>query len=224
MIRHTTDRSPGGNALEAQRQLGCGALARLLALVVCAFGVVGCQKPFDVNVATEKPLKIDLSMDVHVYQHGGSSASATAVQSNESGSAASSGSANGADKKKNDPEVANYLKVMERRRNRMAEIQNLKNNRFVGENRFGLLSLRTMPEGEGWDSQYIKKTLAEENDDRTFLIEHEALKKEKSIEQIQAQQWQHAQRKAHPGEWIESPVENQPGVFQWVQKETPTGE
>ena len=41
-----------------------------LATISVATGLVSCVKPFEVNVNTPEPIKVDLSMDVNVYQHG----------------------------------------------------------------------------------------------------------------------------------------------------------
>ena len=51
--------------------------------------------------------------------------------------------------------------AQDRRRARMAEIQNLKNGRVVGENRHGLLSLVQAPPGEYGD--YVRRTVEAEN-------------------------------------------------------------
>ena len=77
--------------------------------------LTSCVPTFDVDVNTPEPIKVDLSMDVHVYQHGGS------------------------DKEKSEKQ-ASYRATMDSRRDRMAEIQELKNNRFVGENFSAALS------------------------------------------------------------------------------------
>ncbi len=69
---------------------------------------MACGRPFDVNVGTDEPIQVDVNMDVHVYQHGESSPE---------------------DKAKREE----YNTVMERHRNRMAEIRKLKDNRLVGE-------------------------------------------------------------------------------------------
>ena len=50
--------------------------------------------------------------------------------------------------------------AQDRRRARMAEIQNLKNTRIVGENRHGLLSLVQAQSGEYGD--YVRRTLEAE--------------------------------------------------------------
>ena len=80
--------------------------------------LTSCVPTFDVDVNTPEPIKVDLSMDVHVYQHGGS------------------------DKEKSEKQ-ASYRATMDSRRDRMAEIQELKNNRFVGENHLGNLPCAT---------------------------------------------------------------------------------
>ena len=175
----------------------CGVLA------LCA---VSCKKPFNVNVQAEEPIKLDVSMDVHVYQHGGSGAAVKTKTSSQSSSAS----------------AAAYKNVLESRRNRMAEIQTLKNNRLVGESHTGLLELRKIPDGDYGD--YVKKTVREENSDRTYLIEYESTQKNKTLSEVKTEQWRHAQRKAHPGEWIEVASPESPGGYKWVEKKSPAGD
>ncbi|MBL9152838.1 MAG: DUF1318 domain-containing protein [Verrucomicrobiales bacterium] len=143
------------------------------------------------NVSTTEPLKVDLSMEVHVYQHGKPDAVEQASRKS-------------------------YQEAMTNRRNRMKEIQELKNNRIVGENRQGLLSIRSEPAGDY--GAYVKKTVDAENADRTFLIEHEAREKDTPVEDVGEMQWRHWQRKSFPGEWIEVEDETD-GEYRWVQKQ-----
>ncbi len=144
---------------------------------VAACGVSGCIDPFEVNVNTPQPIKVDLSMDVHVYQHGATTKTEGSVP------------------------AADYRAAMDRRRDRMAEVQELKNNRLVGESHEGLLSIRNRPAGEYGD--YVEKTVREENSDRELLMKQEAESKSIAIDQVREEQWRHWQRKSFPGEWIE---------------------
>ncbi|MEM9282812.1 MAG: DUF1318 domain-containing protein [Verrucomicrobiota bacterium] len=166
-------------------------LLQMTLLLILGMGAASCLPTFDVDVATPEPIKVDLSMDVHVYQHGES---------------------NPADAKKQ----TTYREAMTSRRNRMAEIQELKNNRLVGENREGTLTLRNRPAGEY--GEYVSDTVSDENRDREILMRHEADEKGIALNQIREDQWKHWQRKSFPGEWIE--VEKSEGSgFQWIQKE-----
>lgn len=143
------------------------------------------------NVSTEEPLKVDLSMEVHVYQHGEPDAAEKEARQT-------------------------YKEAMTNRRNRMQEIQELKNNRLVGENREGLLEVRSLPAGDYGD--YVRKTVDAENGDRNLLIEHEAAEKGTPGGEVRRLQWRHWQRKSFPGEWIE--VEGDAtGEYRWVQKQ-----
>lgn len=162
-----------------------------LAMSCLATGLVSCVKPFEVNVNTPEPIKVDLSMDVNVYQHGV------------------------ADKKEAEA-AADFRAAMDRRRNRMSEIQDLKNNRLVGEGRSGLLSIRNRPAGDYGD--YVEKTVEEENLDREILMRHEAEEKGTDLSAVREEQWHHWQRKSFPGEWIE--VLNADGTSsRWEQKQ-----
>ena len=157
---------------------------------ILAAGIAGCT-PFDVKVATDAPLKVDLNMEVHVYQHGEPDEAEKATRQD-------------------------YKAAMTNRRDRMKEIQDLKNNRIVGENREGLLALRTEPAGDY--GAYVKKTVDAENADRNYLIEHEAKEKSSDVAEVRRIQWRHWQRKSFPGEWIEV-EDGGEGKFKWVQKQ-----
>ena len=162
---------------------------RLFAVALMA-AAASC-KPFDVNVSTKDPIKLDLNMDVHVYQHGTTD-------------------------EKTKKEQATYKEVMTRRRNRMKEIQELKNNRLVGEDHEGLLAIRNLPAADY--GKYVNKTVEAENRDRDYLMEFEASEKGDSLASVRRMQWRHWQRKSFPGEWIEVEAEGDSGAYHWVQK------
>lgn len=194
-MRHKQNRSPSKGALNWLLWLPfTGSL----------FFLASCQKPFEVNVNAAEPIKLDLSMDVHVYQHGGAAVKKT---------------------KNKDVEAADYKEVLERRRDRMGDIQTMKDDRIIGENHKGLLSV-LIKEGDTrhWPLEYVRETVQEENLDRDFLIEHEAARsKEKTVSDIRREQWEQKQRKSHPGEWIEKMDPDSPDIYVWVQKRSPAG-
>jgi len=173
---------------------GSGRLVRagLALLALAVGGYLASCRPFDVNVATPEPVQVDVTMDVHVYQHGS------------------------ADSEEKKEEMAGYKKTMQNRRNRMGEIQELKNNRLVGESRLGTLEIRSVPAGDY--GNYVRETVAAENRDREFLMQHEAREKDVPLADVRAEQWRHWQRKSFPGEWIEVAEDDAPGAFRWIQK------
>lgn len=151
--------------------------------------LAGCAAP-TVNLSTSDPIKVDIAMRLDVYQHTKDAGLKTA-------------SARGPD------ETAEV-----RRRNRMADIQNFKNSRLVGEGRDGLLSIRVETEGDAGD--YLRKTVAEENADRVSLMKAMAEKERRSLEAIQADQAALWQKRSFQGELIE--VLNPDGTFTWIAK------
>jgi len=166
-------------------------IGRVILMAAGALAFAGCGRPFDVNVGTEEPIQVDVSMDVHVYQHGKDSPEAKARRED-------------------------HKTVLERRRNRMEEVQKLKNNRLVGEDHQGLLSIRNLPAGEY--GLYVKKTVEEENADRDFLMNAEAEEKGTTIGEVRKGQWSHWQRKSFPGEWVQVAGE-EPDTYRWIRKE-----
>lgn len=152
----------------------------------------GCKAP-TVNLATSEPIKVDINMRLDVYQY---SSPTTQKPAQPQASAAAQ-----------TPES--------RRRNRMADIQQFKNQRLVGESRDGLLVIRTKPEGEYGD--YVRITVEEENADRTDLMKSLAESQKTSLPEIQAKQAELWRNRSFKGEWIESPGSD--GTWKWVQKE-----
>jgi hypothetical protein len=166
-------------------------LMRALSLSILLL-LPGCKLP-DVNLATPKPIEMNLNMRLDVYQYSGDAPS----------------------DKETAKEQAN---LAERQRNRSEEIQTLKNNRLVGENHLGLLQTRDLPAGK-W-GEYVKKTVEEENADRLSLMRKEAEKTERSLNLVQAEQWKLRSEKAFKGEFIELP-DTKPETYRWVQAEGP---
>ena len=150
--------------------------------------LTGCSAP-TVNLSTAEPIKVDISMRLDVYDHNKSAAQKSSATSAT-----------------NEPES--------RRRNRMADIQNFKNSRLVGEGRDGLLSIRVDTPGD--DGDYVRKTVAAENDDRITLMKTIADKEQKSLAAVQAEQSLLWQKRSFKGELIE--ITNPDGTFSWVPK------
>ncbi|MEZ5304667.1 MAG: DUF1318 domain-containing protein [Verrucomicrobiales bacterium] len=164
----------------------CPAAAALMLVLASA----GCKLP-DVNLTTDEPIKVDVQVRLDVYQYSDDTATKPEME-------------------------ADYQETVKRQRNRMAEIQELKNNRFVGENHRGLLTIRELPAGDQGD--YVKKTVEAENTDRKFLIMAEAKKRDVLAHEIEKEQWQARISAAFDEEWIEVAGERD-GTYKWVQKE-----
>ena len=136
-----------------------------LALIALA----GCTNGPTINLDTKQPLKVDplkvdLNMRVDVYQH----ADAT-VQKRVAGT-----------------QPAGTEDAQTRLRNRMGEVQVLKNNRLVGESRKGLLEIRNQSPGEF--GEYVQRTVEAENKDRAAMMQEIAQKKNLALEEVQRQQ------------------------------------
>ena len=140
-----------------------------------------------VHVATSEPLKVDVNMRVDIYQH-------------TTGDAPAEG-----------PEG----EAQTRRRARMAEIQNLKNARIVGEDRHGLLAIVQAPPGEYGD--YVRRTVEAENADRLALMKQLAAERRVPLAQIEAEQATLWRERAFPGESVET--QEPDGAWRWTQKQ-----
>ena len=159
-------------------------------LALAALALSGCTS-IPIDVGTKDPVKVDIAMKVDVYQHA---------------------DPNGP--KKTAPQPA-PTDVAKSRRNRMGEIQVLKNSRLVGESHAGALEIRTLPPGEYGD--YVKTTVDAENSDRARLIEKLAKEKNIPVSVAERQQAELFQKDAFAGEWTEAA--DGAGKFAWKQKE-----
>lgn len=164
-------------------------LGNLLAVTLTA-----CQLP-DVNLTTRDPLKVDVNVRLDVYQYSKPPDAAAGQPP---------------------PAALTVEEVRERQRNRSGEVQTLKNNRLVGENHRGLLTIRELPAGE--HGEWVKKVVQGENDDRVFLLVEQARKENLQMHEVQTRAWQLNVERAFPGEWIEVPGEKE-GLYKWVQKQ-----
>lgn len=175
------------------------SVARILAAAsASALLFSGCTT-FDIDVGTEEPIKldpiklepVDITMTVNVNHH-------TSTTKEEKTKAKNSADAN------------------ERLRSRMAEIQELKNNRLIGENHLGLLSIMNLPAGD-W-GVHIQRTVDEENADRTYLMTSSANDRGVNLRVVQNEQWRTNIQSAFDGEWIEVEGDVE-GTYQWEKKD-----
>lgn len=162
------------------------------ALLVLLLILPACKLP-DINLATPKPIEVNLNMRLDVYQYSG-------------------------DQPKDKEQERSLTEASDRQRNRLQEIQTIKNNRFVGEDHRGLLQLREVPAGEWGD--YVKRTIEAENEDRMLLMRNEAQKHNRELHEVQKEQWKLRSERAFKGEYIEVPGDKE-GSYKWVQATGP---
>jgi len=158
--------------------------------IAVALGLAGCNS-IPIDVGTREAVKVEIAMKVDVYQHSDPNAG------------------------KKPAVTAAPTDVVKARRNRMAEIQVLKNSRIVGESHAGYLEVRNLPPGEYGD--YVRATVDAENGDRARLIEKLSKEKGLPVAEAERQQAELFRKNAFPGEWIEVP--DSEGRFSWKQKE-----
>ena len=166
--------------------------ASVLALVMLLGGCSG----FPVHVSTPEPLKVDITMRVDIFQH----AKQTADEAGEP--------------VEPEPQSNAEAAIESRRRDRMAEIQRFKNSRLVGENHYGLLTIREEPAGPY--GQRVEETVEAENADRKALMKDLAAEHHVAQSRIEADQAALWRERAFPGEWIEQ--QRPDGTWTWVQK------
>jgi len=160
---------------------------------VMSFGS-GCRS-FEVPVTTPEPIKIDpidVKIRLDVYQHG------------EGGETS--------EVKTRELEDAN-----KRATNRTGEVQKLKDDRILGENHRGLLSIRKVPEDAKY-AEYARGVVEAENKDRLLLMRDHARQRGVMLHDIEGEQSADKARSAIPGEWIEVPGEKE-GEYQWIEKQ-----
>ena len=169
---------------------------RLIACALLLWVVAGCGG-VPINLRTSQPLKVDVTMQVNIYQQRTAGPPATDTEA----------PAPTADTGTSDEEL--------RRRQRMGEIQTAKNSRLLGENRNGLLSVIRVPPGEY--GRRVEALAAAENADRTGLMQAEAAARRVPLATIEAEQAAQWRARAFPGEWIEEQQGDK--SWRWVQKQ-----
>jgi uncharacterized protein YdbL (DUF1318 family) len=153
-----------------------------ISLLTAAFLLPGCTPT--VNLATPDPVKVDIAVRLDVYQK----TAPTKVKDEQSS-----------------------LEIAANRRLRSGEIQQLKNNAIVGEDRDGYLDLRKPPSDPKY-LQYAQGIISDENADRAYLYLSNAQAQNKPLEMVESDYAQLWSDRAFPGEWIQK--EN----GSWIQK------
>jgi uncharacterized protein YdbL (DUF1318 family) len=128
-----------------------------------------------INLATPAPIKVDIGVRLDVYQK----TAPTKAKEEQSS-----------------------LEIAANRRLRSGEIQQLKNDRKVGEDRDGYLVVKKQPA----DPKYLAYALgvvAAENADRSFLYLANAQTQNKPLEMIEREYAQLWSDRAFPGEWVQ---------------------
>jgi uncharacterized protein YdbL (DUF1318 family) len=164
-------------------------ISKFLCISAAFCCVAGCSLP-SVNLATNEPIKVDINMKLDVYQHGDKTPKVTA------------------------PTKATSDDLSVRRRNRMGELQLLKDSRLIGENHLGLLTVRNAPPGEY--GKYVQQTVKAENSDREAEMQRLAKERHVSIEDLRKQEAELTRANAFNGEWVEVPQTD--GSYAWSKK------
>jgi hypothetical protein len=161
------------------------------AMLICL--LAGCRG-IPVKVQTPEPLQVDVNIRVDIHQRK--------VEAESDVQAAAPTSDAGTSDEES------------RRRDRMGQIQSLKNSRLVGESRTGLLQIIRLPPGAY--GQEVERAVAAENADRTELMRTEAARRRVPLATVEAEQATQWRERAFPGEWIEEPQPDK--TWRWVQK------
>ena len=154
----------------------------LAGVLVGAWCLGGCAPT--INLATPDPIKVDVGVRLDVYQK----TAPTKAKEEQSS-----------------------LEIAANRRLRSGQIQQLKNDRVIGEDRDGYLDIRNPPK----DPKYLAEAtsvVSDENADRSFLYLANAQAQNKPLEMIESEYAQLWSDRAFPGEWIQK--EN----GSWTQK------
>ncbi len=154
----------------------------LLAGIIGIWCLEGCAPT--VNIATPQPLKADISVRLDVYEK----TSPTKAKDEQSS-----------------------LEIAANRRKRSGEIQQLKNDGVVGEDRDGYLDVIRKPADPKY-LQYAESVKDAENADRSFLYLANAQLQNKPLELVERDYAELWHDRAFPGEWIQKENGN------WIRK------
>ncbi len=156
------------------------------ALAILVCALTGCAPT--INLATPEPVKVDVAIRLDVYQKTNPGAAKQELSS---------------------------IEIVKNRRLREGEVQGLKNNGIVGEDRDGYLSLRVDLKDPKYDPKYVtyvEGIIAAENADRAYIYLANAQSQNKPLEMIETEYARLWRERAFPGEWVQK--EN----GSWTQK------
>jgi hypothetical protein len=145
----------------------------LAGLLVSACCLGGCAPT--INLATPNPIKVDVGVRLDVYQK----TAPTKAKEEQSS-----------------------LEIAANRRLRSGQIQQLKNDRVIGEDRDGYLDLRNPPADPKYLA-YAQGVVSAENADRSYLYLANAQTQNKPLEDIEREYAQLWSDRAFPGEWVQ---------------------
>jgi len=144
--------------------------------------LAGCAPT--INLATPQPLTANINVRLDVYEK----TSPNKAQDEQSS-----------------------LEISKNRRLRTGEIQQLKNDGVIGEDRDGYLALRRKPDDPKYLT-YAQSVVNAENADRSFLYLANAQSQNKPLEEVESQYAQLWRQLAFPGEWVQNANGN------WIRK------
>lgn len=142
-------------------------------LVISSCWLGGCSPT--INLATPEPVKVDVAVRLDVYQK----TAPTKAKEEQSS-----------------------LEIAANRRLRSGEIQELKNNRIVGEDRDGYLDIKNKPSDPKYLA-YAQGIVTAENADRSFLYLANAQSQNRPLEMVERDYAQMWSDRAFPGEWVQ---------------------
>ena len=145
----------------------------LIGLLYGAFLLSGCVPT--INLATPDPVKVDVNVRLDVYQK----TAPTKAKEEQSS-----------------------LEIAAERRLRSGQIQQLKNDGVVGEDRDGYLAMRSAPSDPKYLA-YAQGVVSAENADRSYLYLTNAQNQNKPLEMIEREYAQLWSDRAFPGEWVQ---------------------
>ena len=149
-----------------------GALS-IVGLGIGACLLVGCTPT--INLATPEPVKVDVAIRLDVYQK----TAPTKAKEEQSS-----------------------LEIAANRRLRSGQIQQLKNDGVIGEDRDGYLDIRRKPDDPKYLA-YAQSVIVAENADRSYLYLANAQTQNKPLESIEREYAQLWSDRAFPGEWVQ---------------------
>lgn len=147
-------------------------------ILFSAIALVSCSPT--VRLDTPEPVKIDVNMNVNVTNENKKTDSSAVVKAADADAS-----------------------PLEARRRRMAEIQDLKNNRIIGESNSGLLVVVKTPDDAKWQ-EYTDKLVKDENKDREMIFEQEAKTSGKPVDLIAKNFAKKMRDASFPNEWIQT--------------------
>jgi len=184
-----------------------------VAIACLIFMALGCAR---VNLQTEKPLKVDISMRVDVYQHVAKDVASIEDQIYGAKKEQKLNALFTMETAYAQDYSGEVTAAIERRKERTSRIEEYVNQGYIGENRDSLLAVMEQNVPANLKEE-VTVLVQEENKDRAIIYQATAQKNGADISSVRKAFFNDHYQRAGSGAWFEV-YDEAKGAYNWVRK------